>query len=161
MHLCYFSFSCFYMRVGFPRWLNNEKNSPASKGDAGDVGSISGSGRSPGERNCNLLQYSCMKNPMDRGAWQATVHEVGAKSRRRLSGHTRMRVTFLFPCFTRRVVDRSFILGLSLPLQPRHFLALNSHAMSIYLLKGLRDQITRSTLFFLHFELFCMTIWII
>ena len=42
----------------------------------GDLGSISGSGRSPGEGNGNPLQYSCLKNPMDRGAWQATVHGV-------------------------------------------------------------------------------------
>ena len=41
--------------------------------NAGDPGSISGSGRSPGEGNGNRLQYSCLKNPMDRGAWQATV----------------------------------------------------------------------------------------
>ena len=39
------------------------------------MGSISGSGRSLGEENGNLLQYSCLENPMDRGAWQATVHE--------------------------------------------------------------------------------------
>ena len=41
--------------------------------NAGDPGSIPGSGRSPGERNGNLLQYSCLENPMDRGAWQATA----------------------------------------------------------------------------------------
>ena len=43
---------------------------------AGDVGSITGSGRSPGEGNGNLLQYSCLENPMDWGAWRATVHGV-------------------------------------------------------------------------------------
>ena len=43
---------------------------------AGDAGSIPGSGRSPGEGNCNPLQYSCLGNPMDRGAWWATVHGV-------------------------------------------------------------------------------------
>ena len=47
------------------------KNLPAT---AGDVGSIPGLGRSPGEVNGNLLQYSCLGNPMDRGVWQATVH---------------------------------------------------------------------------------------
>ena len=41
-----------------------------------DPGSIPGSGRSPGEGNGNPLQYSCLENPMDRGAWQATVHGV-------------------------------------------------------------------------------------
>ena len=40
------------------------------------MGSISGSGRPPGERNGNPLQYSCLENSMDRGAWQATVHGV-------------------------------------------------------------------------------------
>ena len=44
--------------------------------NTGDEGSISGSGRSPGEGNDNALQYSCLGSPMDRGAWQATVHEV-------------------------------------------------------------------------------------
>ena len=42
--------------------------------NAGDPGSIPGLGRSPGEGNGNPLQYSCLENPMDRGAWQATVH---------------------------------------------------------------------------------------
>ena len=42
----------------------------------GDLGSIPGSGRSPGEANGNPVQYSCLENPVDRGAWQATVHGV-------------------------------------------------------------------------------------
>ena len=44
--------------------------------NAGDLGSIPGSGRSPGEGNGNPLQYSYLGNPMDRGAWQATVHGI-------------------------------------------------------------------------------------
>ena len=52
------------------------KNLPANAGDAKDVGLIPGSGRSPGRRHGNLFQYSCLENPMDRGAWQATVHRV-------------------------------------------------------------------------------------
>ena len=55
------------------------KNPSASAGDAGDRGSIPESERSPGGGNGNPLQYSCLKNPTDRGAWQATVHGV-AKS---------------------------------------------------------------------------------
>ena len=51
------------------------KNHPASGGDARDMGSIDGSGRS-GEGNGNPLQYSCLGNPMDQGAWQATVQGV-------------------------------------------------------------------------------------
>ena len=49
------------------------KESPYKEGD---VGSIPGSGRSPGEENGNPLQYSCLENPMDRGAWRTTVHGV-------------------------------------------------------------------------------------
>ena len=41
-----------------------------------DLGSVPGLGRSPGEGNGTLLQYSCLENPMDRGSWQATVHEI-------------------------------------------------------------------------------------
>ena len=52
---------------------------------AGDLGSIPGLGRSPGEGNGNLLQYLCLENLMDRGDWWAAVHEV-TKSRARLSG---------------------------------------------------------------------------
>ena len=55
--------------------------------NAGDAGLIPGSGRSPGGGNDNPLQYSFWENPMDRGAWQATVHRV-TKSRTRLSTHT-------------------------------------------------------------------------
>ena len=50
------------------------KDPPASAGDAGDVSSIPGSGRSPGERNGNTFQYSCLENFMNRGAWWVTVH---------------------------------------------------------------------------------------
>ena len=60
------------------------KNPPANAGDAGDQGSIPGSGRSPGAGNGNSLQYSRLGNPMDRGAWWATVHGA-AKSQTRLS----------------------------------------------------------------------------
>ena len=59
----------------------------ASAWNAGDLGSILASGRSPGEGNGNPLQYSCLENPMDGGVWLATVHGV-AKSRTRLSDFT-------------------------------------------------------------------------
>jgi len=52
------------------------RNPPASAGDVRDSGSVSGSGRSPGGGHGNPLQYSCLENPMNRGAWQATVHGV-------------------------------------------------------------------------------------
>ena len=51
------------------------KNLPANAGDVRDAGSIPGLGRSPGGGHGNPLQYSCLENPMDKGAWQATVHE--------------------------------------------------------------------------------------
>ena len=68
---------------GFPGGSEDK----ASACNAGDPGSIPGLGRSPGEGNGNPLQYSCLENPMDRGAWRATVHGV-AKSRTRLSNFT-------------------------------------------------------------------------
>ena len=52
--------------------------------NTGDPGLIPGSGRSPGEGNGNPLQYSCLENPMDRGAWQTTVHGV-PRARRNLA----------------------------------------------------------------------------
>ena len=57
---------------GFPDGLESKE----SACNAGDLGSIPGLGKSPGERNGNPLQYACLGNPMDRGAWQATVHRV-------------------------------------------------------------------------------------
>ena len=59
----------------------------ASAYNVADLSLIPGSGRSPGEGNGNPLQYSCLENPMDGGAWLATVHRV-AKSQTRLSDFT-------------------------------------------------------------------------
>ena len=59
------------------------KKLPANAGDARDTGSIPGLGRTPEEGHGSPLQYSCLENPMDRGAWQAMIHSV-AKSRTRL-----------------------------------------------------------------------------
>ena len=55
------------------------KESICNAGDTGDMGLIPGLGRSPGEGHGDPLQYSCRENPMDRGAWWATVHRI-AKS---------------------------------------------------------------------------------
>ena len=63
---------CCHSIEGFPGG-SVVKNLPAN---AEDVGSVPGSGRSPGEGNGNPLKYSCLGNPMDRGAWWATVHGV-------------------------------------------------------------------------------------
>ena len=77
-----------------PQWLSG-KESACNAGATGDAGLIPGSGRSPGGRHGNPLQYSCLENPMDRETWWATVHGV-AKSQtllKRLSTHT-----FFFLC---------------------------------------------------------------
>ena len=58
--------------LGFPGGSEGK----VSACNAGDLGSIPGSGRSPGEGNGKLLQYFCLENPMDGGAWWATVHGV-------------------------------------------------------------------------------------
>ena len=55
------------------------KNLPANARDARDAGLISGLGKSPGVGNGNLLQYSHLGNPMDRGAWQAAAHRVAVR----------------------------------------------------------------------------------
>ena len=60
---------------GFPGGLDDKESSCS----VGCLGWIPGLGRSPGEGNSNPLQYSCLENPMDRGAWRATIHTV-AKS---------------------------------------------------------------------------------
>ena len=67
--------------MGFPG--GTIKNSLANAGDLRDAGSIPGSGRSPGGRHGKPLQYSCLENSMDRGAWRASVHRV-TKSRTRV-----------------------------------------------------------------------------
>ena len=69
------------------------KNPPAIAGDIGDWGSIPGAGRSPGGGHGSSLQYSCLKNPMDRGVRRATVHGVTKSQTRlkRLSTHSNCR----------------------------------------------------------------------
>ena len=61
-----------YFMLGFPGGLDCKE----SACNAGDLGSVPGLGRSPGEENGYPLQYSCLENLMDRGAWQATVHGI-------------------------------------------------------------------------------------
>ena len=68
------------MLRGFPGGSDGKESACST----GDLSSIPGSGRSPGEGNGNPLQYSCLKNSMDRGAWWATIHGV-TKSQTRLS----------------------------------------------------------------------------
>ena len=70
-----------------PKGFPGGSEDKASACNAGDPASISGLGRAPGEGNSNPLQYSCLENPMDRGAWWATVHGV-PKSWTQLSDFT-------------------------------------------------------------------------
>ena len=82
----FFFFCCTRSSTGFPG--GTVVKSPLTKtGNGRDIGSIPGLGRCPGIGNGNPLQYYCLENSMDRGAWQATVHGV-AKSRTRLSNST-------------------------------------------------------------------------
>ena len=69
------AFATLTLTLGFPGGSEGK----ASACNAGDLGSIPGSGRSPGEGNGSPLQYPCLENPMDRGAWRVTVHGI-AKS---------------------------------------------------------------------------------
>ena len=64
------------LRIGFKQVLDfpGGSDGKASAYNAGDLGSIPGLGRFPGEGNGNPLQYSCLENPMDGGAWEAAVH---------------------------------------------------------------------------------------
>ena len=75
------NYKAFYAYLGLPRWLGGKKNPSAN---AGDTSWIPEWGRSPGGGNGNPLQYPCLENPMDRGAWRGTVHGV-AKGQTRLS----------------------------------------------------------------------------
>ena len=70
------------------------KNLPANVRDARDVGLITGWGRSPGEGNGIPLQYSCLENPMDGGAWWATAHGVTKESDTTEYAHTESEVTY-------------------------------------------------------------------
>ena len=97
-----FFFSCLPIQFGsFPGGLDGK----ASAYNAEDLGSIPGLGKSPGEGNGTPLQYSCLENPMDGAAWQATVHDV-AKSWTRLSDFT---FTFTFPFRSPQWIEQSFL----------------------------------------------------
>ena len=100
------------------------RNLPARAGDARNVGSILGLGRSPGEGNGNPLQYSCLKNHMDRGGWWATVHGV-TKSLTRLSTHTHIHTHT--HTHTHTLPSSKFILSL--------FTLLNLNFLSCYQIK--------------------------
>ena len=93
--------------------------------NAGDLGSIPGSGRSPGEGNGNPPQYSCLENPMDGGAWKAAVHGV-AEGWTRLSGFT---FTFHFHALEKEMATHSSVLAWRIPgmAEPGGLPSLGSH----------------------------------
>ena len=76
MDLCLKIYTVHYIYVWASQVAFVVNNPPGNAGDIKDTGLIPGSGRSPGEGNGKPLQYSCLENPMNRGAWQATFHEV-------------------------------------------------------------------------------------
>ena len=85
---CHHLGSCHEHGTGFPGGLVGQ-DSTCSAGDTGDAGLIPGLGRSPGEGHGNPLQYSCLDNAMDRGAWRATVHGVArSRTQQKPSEHT-------------------------------------------------------------------------
>ena len=87
------------------------KNLPANAGDSRNVDLIPGSGRSAGEGNGNLLQYSCLENPIDRRAWRATVHGV-TKSWTPLIDFP---FTFLFHALEKEMATHSSVLAWRIP----------------------------------------------
>ena len=93
--------------MGFPGGSDGK----ASVCSAGDQGLIPGLGRSPGEGNGNPLQYSCLENTMDGGAWQATVHGV-LKSWTQLSDFT---FTFQFHALEKEMATHSSVLAWRIP----------------------------------------------
>ena len=70
------------------------KNLPANAGDSRDLDSIPGLGKTPGVGNSSPLPYFCLKNPMDRGAWQATVHGVAELDMTEHTHNTTCKITF-------------------------------------------------------------------
>ena len=74
--VCACMLHCSVVLPGLPKWCKLVKNPSANTGDTRNAGSIPGSGGFPGGGNDSPLQFSCLENPVDRGAWQAAVHGV-------------------------------------------------------------------------------------
>ena len=100
-----------FLLLGYQALFPGGSDSKASIYNAGDLGSIPGSGKFPGEGNGNPLQYSCLENPMDGGAWKAAVHGV-YMSWSRLSDFT---FTFHFPALEKEMATHSSVLAWRIP----------------------------------------------
>ena len=93
--------SVFYILIKGPPWWLSGKDSTYSAGATGNLGLISGSGRSPGEGNGNPLQYSCLGNPMDRGVWWAAIHGITKSLKGPSTGHiSSASFPFILTCLT-------------------------------------------------------------
>ena len=101
------------------------KNPPANTGDIRDAGSVPESGRSPGKGNGYPLQYFCLKNPMDSGAWWAAVPRI-TKSQTRLSDFT---LTFHFHALEQEMATHSSVLAWRIPwtAEPGGLPSMGSH----------------------------------
>ena len=86
------------------------KNPPANAGDTRDTGSIPGSGRCPGAGNSNPFWYSCLENPMDRGAWRPTVHGVAKSQIQPSTDKTHVNMSSLLNDTTVYIVNKSYLI---------------------------------------------------
>ena len=121
--------------MGLPGALALVMEKPsASAGDIRDAGSIPRSGRCPGGGHGNPLQYSCLENPRDRGAWQATVHRVTKSQTRlkRLSTHTRTQWQWPWIELTYVFYFCLFAVVVSFKYQPKQLHSESSHTPSIF-----------------------------
>ena len=105
--------------MGLPWWLSGKKSS-CNAGDTGDRGLFLGSGRSPGEGHGNTLQYSCLENPMDRGAWNSTAHKIAKRGTRLTWLSTLAWKHYNYPKFTKSLILIMCYLMLSSNLMVTH-----------------------------------------
>ena len=85
--IVFWTSGAFLIRTRVLQWLSG-KEFTSNAGDTGDVGLIPALGRSPGRGHGNPLQYSCLENPMNRGAWRATVQGSQRVGQKRVTKHT-------------------------------------------------------------------------
>ena len=101
-------FLCSHYILAFPRWLTGVKNVPAMQEMQADAISIPGLGRLSGGSHRNPLQYSCLENPMDRGAWRAIVYGVTELDTTEAIEHARTHYILSFCCHVFRQGSHTF-----------------------------------------------------